>query len=221
MQRKGSYKATPFNRPRPSLKLARTQTFNLARRQSASPGFWSMRGSSFEKKFVDTNVNTDVTTTATITPINLLATGTDANNRVGRKIELKSVQVRSFFSLEANTINGIRCMLVYDRQPNGAAPVIGDILATASVTGLLNMDNRDRFLILYDEEIALDAGQAQCRFNKVYKKLKLETVFNSTTTATASAVASGMLLYVTIGSTAADVSDVDQNTNIRVRFIDG
>lgn len=180
-----------------------------------------MKGSNFEKKFIDTNVTDDITTTAVVTPINLLATGTDANNRIGRKIEMKSVQVRSYLTLEANSINCARLMIVYDKQPNKATASITDILVSSSVTSLLNMDGRDRFIVLHDEEVVMDNAQGDSAYIKIYKKLKLETVYNSTATATDTAVNTGMLLWCVVGSTAAGSSDIDQNTNIRVRYIDG
>ena len=113
MQRTRPYKATPFKRPRPSLKLARTQTFNLARKQSASPGFWSMRGSSSEKKFVDINTvyNAWNVSRTYIVLLNGVATGTDYNTRIGREVTMTSYYHRFFLS-DTTNIQQVRCMLV-------------------------------------------------------------------------------------------------------------
>jgi len=56
--------------------------------------------------------------------------------------------------------NVARLLIVYDRQPAGALPVIQDILQSRSQTGAatttgnseINLDNRDRFTIIRDLE---------------------------------------------------------------------
>ena len=51
-------------------------------------------------------------------------------NRIGNKVIVKSVHARILISAApgAATQEVARVMLVYDRQPNGAFPAIGDIL---------------------------------------------------------------------------------------------
>lgn len=228
MQRTRPYKATPFKPParKPSLKLARTKTFQLARSRSTGP-FWGLRGSNFEKKFLDTFVSSDITTDVnpSVTPINLLAAGTDANQRIGRKVEIKSIQVRSDIKMkDVGTAQFGRFMLVYDKQTNGATPALTDILDTGSsptpTTALLNINNRDRFAVLYDDIIEFDNVLRDCYANKVYKKGLWEEIFKDTG-GTIASVTSGALYWVTVGEqTNASAHGLNQATSIRIRYID-
>jgi len=188
-------------------------------------GFWGVKSrSADEKKFVDTEINGDITTTGIVTPINLIATGTDFFERIGRKVLIKSFQVRSFMGLEnINNASGVRLMLVYDKQTNGALPAIGDILgipiASNPFVAMLNLNNRDRFVILWDKIYRMDLGSGIVTVLKKYKKLSHETVFSGTTAAIGS-IATGGLYLVQIGSVAAGTTDVDQSSVVRIRFQD-
>nr|WAE42688.1 MAG: capsid protein [Cressdnaviricota sp.] len=108
---------------------------------------------------------------AGITCINEVQQGAAFYNRIGTKITVKSIAVNlNFYTAEnfiATGLCNIRCMVVYDRQTNGAYPVISDILsvndsgytaAFGQSTGI-NMSNRARFLVLRDKRWNLDAAQ--------------------------------------------------------------
>jgi len=188
-------------------------------------GFWGVKArSADEKKFVDTEINTDIDTTGTVTPINLVATGTDFFNRIGRKILIKSFQVRAFLGIEnVNQGSGVRYMLVYDKQTNGALPAVGDILGIPTTsnpfTAMLNLNNRDRFVILWDKIYRMDLGSGIITVLKKYKKLSHETVYSGTTAAIGS-IATGGLYLLQIGSVASGMTDVDQTAVVRIRFTD-
>lgn len=104
-------------------------------------------------------------TTGSVQPLNLIRAGTSFNNRVGRKVEGRSIRVSG--TIDAiRTVTGndyARVMIVYDRQSNGGAPAIADILQTVDQAGNgtttsysgVNLNNRDRFIILRDERIYL------------------------------------------------------------------
>ena len=103
-------------------------------------------------------LNLAITTAGTVTLINGIATGTDINNRVGRKVIMKSLvfNVNNFpVATTANALQGImlRHMIVYDSQPNsaGTVPAVTDILETATTLSPLNLNNRDRFRVIYDK----------------------------------------------------------------------
>jgi len=77
---------------------------------------------------------------------------------------MKNLQVRGLIQPTATGVDTmLRLLVVYDRQPTPAAglPVISDILqvrdqtgtATTAGTSGINLDNRDRFLILRDYQV--------------------------------------------------------------------
>ena len=47
----------------------------------------------------------------------------------------------------------LRHMIIYDTQPNsaGTVPAVTDILETATTLAPLNLNNRDRFRVIYDK----------------------------------------------------------------------
>ncbi|AJD07546.1 capsid protein [Sewage-associated circular DNA virus-26] len=112
--------------------------------------------------------------------INLIQQGNGISQRIGNKINLKSVRLR--FSLDPTTVTtasptDTRVMLVYDRQPNGLYPSLNDFLngvsqsnALLNPSGLalcssnINPNNFERFTVLMDKSITLPSSQASSNF---------------------------------------------------------
>lgn len=102
--------------------------------------------------------------------LNPIQSGAAYYNRVGARVELKNIHIRGIIipktlGEEQNFIPGAygRVVIVYDRSPNGVIPQVSDILQTRTQTGAtstteyseINLDNRDRFIILRDTEFYL------------------------------------------------------------------
>lgn len=199
----------------------------------------------FEMKVADTDGAVyQVNTTGSITALCVPTVGSDMTNRVGRKILLRSVYIRGYVSTEASAaavktnIQSIsqlaRCLIVWDTQPNGSNPVITDVLKEATSYSQLNLNNRDRFKILWDKTwafgpyvvdttassaIALTTQQS-FPFKK-FKKLSHEAVFNATNGGTVADINTGNLIMIWVGNVAAG-SNLDSNArcSVRVRFDD-
>lgn len=164
--------------------------------------------------------------------INVLINGPELYQRIGRKIYMKSLQIKGFILNAATSVQDtIRLMLVYDSQSNGAAPVIADILAnmngTPATTGMsmVNLNNRQRFQILRDQHWTVPAVTNTAgvltngpQFNDTmgrfeinwFVKLKgLETVYNNLNGGTIADLASGALYMAFVSN------DVDATWNFR------
>jgi len=188
----------------------------------------SMRSISEAKvKDVDpASYNTD--TTGTITLMNGIATGSDFTDRIGRKILMKSIYIRGVFRMEGtNALSTLsRLLLVYDMQTNGVAPAITDILKSANSQSQLNLNNRDRFKILMDKQVAIGGqdiaaggyGSPTTVALKKFKKCRLETIYGGTLS-TVGSINTGALWLISIGDQAAG-SAAEFAGSIRVRFID-
>lgn len=201
--------------------------------------------SAVEKKVNDLNTATyQCNTTGSITLLANPVLGSDFNNRIGRKVVLKSVYVRGQLKMDWAGAGGLpatagipaqmaRFILVCDSQPNGAAPAITDILVEATAESQLNLNNRDRFRIYCDKTFVFDpvinvqtATQAQLCFNrtiyqlKKYKKLDQEMIFNATNGGTIADVTSGALYMVWIGTVASGIADTNAVVSTRVRYVD-
>lgn len=123
-----------------------------------------------EVKSVDAAIASTFTVAGAITNLYDTAAGTDFYQRVGRKVNLKSLRIRGVLIANngAGAIVGdiLRVVVFSDNQfIAGAAPVGADVLqdvssagatATSPLTGL-NLNNRDRFKVLRDETFQMPA----------------------------------------------------------------
>lgn len=197
---KRSYKVTK------SRQLVRKASQLLARRMGSTPsaplasrGFrpftYGRRVDTPELKYIDTSaVDQGILAAGSLVLMNGCATGTTVTTRVGRKIVMKSITINiNTFNAGATSqsypigVSG-KISLVYDSQPNGgAAPGYTSIYKSAHPTSPLNLDNRDRYKVLWTKnfvvgsyEIAaskLTAGSPTNSTRKGYKKCNLPVIF--------------------------------------------
>lgn len=175
--------------------------------------------------------------------LNGVQTGTGFFNRVGSRIELKSLRVRGFLYYALTSIQDqVRMIIVYDRQPTGALPTVANLLqardqagaATNAGSNEINLDNRDRFSIIRDftqtmPSCSVAAGvltngpawsHNQVAEVDMYIKLKgLVTHYNSTANpCTIANIATGALYCFFVGDTQSNT--IGFNGNFRLRFGD-
>lgn len=130
-----------------------------------------LRSHAVEIKWVDvTNGGTppvDLTMSQTTANslMNGLLLGTGPNQRLGRKIRLKSLRLRGIIRKAQGTAPGLdgdfgRVFVVYDRQANAVGPAYADLMQStdlasnqsSTVWDHFNMSNSDRFKILRSYE---------------------------------------------------------------------
>lgn len=181
-----------------------------------------------EKKNVDLFTSTFWTNASgswTITPINLIAQGTTANQHIGRKAVMTSVLVRGWLAL-GNGPYPVRIVVVYDKETNGAVAAATDIFAINDSMSPMNLANSDRFTVVADVTPIFNGQSAQQSVSgssnvafEIFRKMSLPIQFNDTTTATITAINTGSLL---VCCCAADNGTAigAQETYSRVRFID-
>lgn len=180
--------------------------------------------------------------------MNLIRAGSSYFNRIGRKIHMKSFHMSGNIYLAGNAtqqVEFIRISLVYDKQANGALPAFTDIFQDTDQAGTnssgvqsnLNLNNRDRFVLLRDMKLLCGtnpAGQVAgipatwvdskgCVtgvFNE-FVKLNLETQYGADSApAVIGDIRSGSLLFITSGSQAAGGEGYALNASLRLRFHD-
>lgn len=113
-----------------------------------------------ELKHVDTFDNlTAIPTTGLIIPLNLSTQGNTDITRLGDDIQATSIQWRLQIIADADLLEDsmVRMLIVWDRQPNGAAFTIAQLLDNTVITGNLqapyNHSFQERFKILHDQTI--------------------------------------------------------------------
>lgn len=218
-KRKAQYKARGGTKTKSArVGLANRMVRQAMTRRAAGVG---------ELKFIDlSNTMTTNIGGSGFSALNLLngvAPGTDATTRIGRKIRIKSLLIRWKANLQPTSVGGspIRLMCVYDKQTNGAAPTAATILLADAFLSPNNLDNRDRFVTLFD--IITDplsvAGDVEIG-GTLFKKLDLETMFNSGTAGTVADITTGSIYLMAAQAGSVTTAAPTVVFRSRVRFED-
>lgn len=93
------------------------------------------------------------------TTLNFVAQGTTQSQRVGRKITVKSLEVRGDIKLpDTGSLlfmdNRVRLIFFIDKQTNGAAATLDEIInlsGTVTINSFRDLANQQRFRIIYDQ----------------------------------------------------------------------
>lgn len=183
-------------------------------------------------------------TTGAFVLLNGMVRGTDASaNRIGRKILVKQILIKG--SVATNLANNfaaggvcggqdVRMIVFVDRDSNGVAPLVTDVLVTSSSLSHYNLDNRDRFKILYDKMYWLAqasntaaggnvaaAASPQGFTIDVDIPCNIVTIYNSNVNGNATDIQSGAIWILTVGSSAASSTNAaGYDLSTRIRFTD-
>lgn len=203
-----------------------------------------------ELKSVDTPLQTsEVNTTAGFFLLNGVQAGTGFFNRIGNKIEMKSLEFRSAIRVNGNAPAAgneyLRLVIIYDAQPNGALPTWADIFTSYDNAGAttstnysyLNINNRERFKVFADWTFsvpsandaplngdvacAIKTDQEAINFHRFIKLRKLVTNYKgSTNPAAIGDIATGSLLFTFIGNRAPGAGQYNVDFSCRLRYYD-
>lgn len=219
---------TPVNKPfyGRTFRPFRARPASNFRQMAVRTGGWSNPVRA-EHKFIDTIATIAIPfTNSTFAGVGLLngcQQGSDASNRIGRKICMTSILFRWSASLGSTSTGGspLRIVIVYDKQANGAAPVPLDIFQNNDFESNLNLNNRDRFLVLSDVYTqSMSANGEFATGGKIYKKLNLETVFNSGSAGTIGDITSGSIYAWVSQINTIGTANASFQVACRIRFTD-
>jgi len=190
-----------------------------------------------------------VSSTASFQLLNGIQNGSAFYNRIGNKVEMKSLEFRANLGLSANnTTSGteyLRFAIIYDAQPNGVFPTWADIFTSYDNAGAttsdqfsyLNINNRERFKVFADWAFTAPFGantavtnEAMCAMNtcqeatNFHRFIKLKRlVANYKGSASPSAIgdlATGSLFFVSFGTRAAADANYQIYFSARLRYYD-
>lgn len=191
------------------------------------------RGLHIEKKFFDTTQTFAVDATAEVVATGqlcLIPQGVTESTRVGRTCQVKSLQIHmnGIYVPGADTVGSttIYIALVLDKQCNGAAAAVTDILTgTNMTTALVNMANSDRFRIIRRWTKCMQAGAGVSgAFGRDawqiddFIKLNFQLEFSSTTGAITELKSNN--LFIIAGSDQTTDDEVTFSGTARLRFTD-
>lgn len=187
-----------------------------------------------EKKQVDTSITAPGTAIPVAGAANAIlltgvAQGDTDDTRNGNKIKLSALSIKANFfrlAVAGSTANPTVRMIVFnDKNSNGVAPAIADLLDATSIIGRYNPDNAgSRFKILHDKRYSFgwlnsttNTGAGLMSANdSIYKKCGWHVKFDGTTAAQADCVSGH--LYVFLFCDTASV--MEGSVTARVEYID-
>ncbi len=166
----------------------------------------------------DFTLNTTVTTTPTVSHLTDVAIGDDFTQRTGRKIRLKSIQIRGDIELNAVATNSTFRMIVFKDTMNiGTPPTASQIVANTDALRNPEPNFLNRFKILMDRTIQLnqkvDANLPKVTFNW-YRKLDLPVTYTGTASTDEGKNSLWLLL---VSDEASNAPDLDFTSRIRFR----
>lgn len=165
-------------------------------------------------------------TTGSIVLIATVAQGASTSQRVGKKVQWKSIQCRGRYIANSTAQqNDCAMLVVYDKRPTGTLPAITDILVTVNPTAFNNDANSGRFQILKRVDFSLAGNSALATDTSIkqadfFLKVNRQAEFAAAGTGAIGDISLGALYLVTVGNNAAGTAAASMAAGFRTRFID-
>lgn len=217
-----------------SRSLNSAKAYKMTGGYQRQSGFYGrFQGKNAENKFFDTNLSFSFDTTGEVPAtgqLTLIPQGVTESTRVGRKATIKSIHIRGLVNFVpgaavATASDLLYLYLVLDKQCNGAAAAITDVLTSATMgIGMINMANSERFTVLkrITVQIASQAGATTAFANNsrivdYYHKCNLPIEYSSTTGAITE-IRSNNIFLLAAATLNDDISTM--SGTCRLRFSD-
>lgn len=181
-----------------------------------------------ETGYVDLAIaNYPCDTTGSVTLLATIAQGASVNQRIGKKVMLKSLQARGqMYAGTTATLNDCAIIVVYDKRPTGSLPAVTDILVSASSQAFNNDVNSGRFQILKRKDFRLVGNSTtptvanSSADGDFFLKINKKEVFKAAGTGAIGDIEEGALYLVTVGNQAAGNTAAVASLAFRTRFLD-
>lgn len=166
---------------------------------------------------------TSIPSTGVVFCINDFNQGPSQSQFVGNQVSTKSCGYRFEVALpsgmEAAPVpTSGRVCLVWDKQPNGVTAGWTDIFTYPNYLSFTNMSNRERFVILRNQQFSLSPQGDECLFFEGFCKINMSTTYQ--TTLATQIPYTGALLICYISDQVTDVNQPTLNGYWRTRYID-
>jgi len=189
-----------------------------------------------EVKYLDyANGGQTLTDSGTANLMNACIQGLDSiGQRIGREIIMKKIIVRLTAGVQAadlvagtgyiNDSDTIRCVIVFDKQTNGAAASWSSLMNTSGNAGApfgnRNVSTLDRYQVLADKTFQVCSAGPNSIDHTFTIPCNLETRFTSTNNGDVTDIISGSLYVITVDGNSTANLPGQFSTYTRVEFID-
>jgi hypothetical protein len=119
--------------------------------------------------------------------INGIAQGAGNNQRVGRRVRIKSIQVNYRISkkgADTNNTVALKTWIIVDHQSNGTAFTLADFLLEKDISSTRNQKKLPRFQTLYSQveyfDLRANPGGYSVKAREIYKKCNINVNFIAT-----------------------------------------
>lgn len=182
-------------------------------------------------KYTNAEVHqSDVINTGTFTLLNGIGFGTEAYQRVGRQVQLCSLDLRYAVTQQNGALNAQICrlMVVYDKQTNGLIYPSSDLLDNSVALVFwtqkqYNRDGRDRFVVLHDESFQVNPNLLEGSFPFVNRQIDLKglkTQYNAQPGLLVNTIQTGSLYLVAFSMAPLGVLNLKADFTARVNYLD-
>ncbi len=192
----------------------------------------ALKATDQERKFIDVVFDdvavNDTTTAASIFPLNGIGEGVSNEERIGRKILMRSVYLQLSVEKSAAdvTLTGyVRVMVLLDRQANSALPTFANILDLPGtgnpVVELMspnNLNTSKRFVTLYETRMPFYKGFVEGRILQKFLPLNFTTQYNNPGGTIAQIISNSLLLCLTGHITSGGNVPIFSG-NVRLRYV--
>lgn len=151
--------------------------------------------------------------------INPIATGTDGSSRIGRTLQMTSIQLR-WISSTSSFNAPVRIVIIYDKNPTGTLPLVTDIWALNNFNAMSVLANSSRFIMLADEvhNANFTVGSTNVQHaGTIYRKINLPAMWSGTTSGAITSQTEGAIYVMscTLGATGSGIGYIS-----RIRYTD-
>ncbi len=151
-----------------------------------------------------------------------IAQGDTNLTRDGSSIKIVSIYLKGFVQINsAATQSIVRLMIVLDKQTNQAiyttADLLHDVTEGDSLVSALNLDNKHRFVVLWDKSFTVDNNNNGIVHFSFFKKCNYPIRYDNSAAAITS-LTSNSLSMVRISNEGVDFPDITSFT--RIRYVD-
>lgn len=145
--------------------------------------------------------------------------GDDYNQRDGRTVRYKSVQIEGVASMSSSaTATNVYMALVWIPSPKGVAPTFVQLLDNITTIGLRNLDYRKDLIVLKKWRFPLNINGVRSREFKFYRKLNHKCIFNNGSAGAITDIQNGAFYMFLLSNEATNTPSI--SFHIRTRFID-